>query len=74
MTLGLDSALAQQAMESEGFRGFSEGETESGVRYLSCDRQDSIHFMVTRRWMVSLIFDNENRVASVHVSSGLIGP
>lgn len=74
MTIGLECAAARQALESEGFDGFEEASAEGEERVLWCQRTDAVGFWVSRRWMVKLHLDREDRVSAVSLTSGYTGP
>ena len=75
--IGTALADAKGFMEREGFecsvtRNGSLSSRE-GIDYIYCDRHDPVDTWVSRRWQIVLVLEDDN-VADVRVSHGLIGP
>jgi hypothetical protein len=78
---GTPLTAAKEFMEREGFEccvtrkgEFSEqGVVHEGIDYLYCNRHDRVDTWVNRRWQIAVVLEDD-KVADVYVSEGLIGP
>jgi hypothetical protein len=67
---------ASRFMEREGFECSRSTDAEVPDRkrdYLYCNRWESIGFLVSRRWHVSIAY-RDGKVTEVTASTGLVGP
>lgn len=84
--LGTSVVDAERFMASERFHctlnrnaSFAEQQdgghsvVHEGIDYLYCDRFDRAGFMVSRRWQIALVLEDES-VKDMIVNAGMIGP
>lgn len=64
---------AERFMAANGFKCSREVDSQDGAPYLFCDIQRPTTWPVSRRWMITMKYDEE-KVTSVRVKTGLIGP
>ena len=83
--LGSSYAKARELMTANGYRCEVSNEpfivvnngrqerVRTGLNYLYCDKRESASYLVTRRWQIAVVNQNE-KVSDIFVSTGLAGP
>lgn len=74
IAIGIDESTVRQLLESEGFINFSVTPQPDNTKSIWCMREDRVSTLVTKKWNLTLSLDKDEKVSSISVSSGLVGP